>query len=164
MTLSVDARLKNLNDALLAFLNALGEERFLLFFFEPTDYPDVLPTTWTELTNAHLLEDMNWTSRAYRFTPRGYIRALKLSGRLNEEKFKQELGKLCAVLKRTLPNRNDFGLIGFQELVKESGVSEAFAQNALDADLIRHVFGKTGARWHGDHYVEVPQDFGLAPI
>ena len=32
-------------------------------------------------------------------------------------------------------------------MVAESGVSEAFAYNALDADLIRHVLGRIGATW-----------------
>ena len=46
----------------------------------------------------------------------------------------------------------------------ESGVSEAFAYNALDADLIRHILGRIGAAWDGEHLVKVPNDFGLVPM
>jgi hypothetical protein len=71
---------------------------------------------------------------------------------------------MCKVLKGCLKDRTDFGLISFYDLVTASGVPEAFAQNALDADLIRHVLGRNGAKWDGDHTVRVPHDFGLAPM
>jgi len=67
-------------------------------------------------------------------------------------------------LKDSLKDLTDFSLIPFQELVRESAVSEEFAHNALDADLIRHILATIGAEWDGEHLVKVPNDFGLAPI
>ena len=67
-------------------------------------------------------------------------------------------------MKHSLKGRSDFALIPFEDLVAESGVSEAFASNALDADLIHHILGRIGAEWDGEHLVKVPNDFGLAPI
>jgi hypothetical protein len=164
MTLSADARRANLNEALLAFLDKLGDGQFCWFYIIRTDYPDVLPTTWTELSNRGLLKDTDTNVETYQFTPRGYITALKLSGRSDEQQFREGLGNLCRVLKGCLKDRTgDFALIVFTNLVKESRVSEAFAQNALDADLIRHVLGRIGARWDGDQLVRVPHDFGLTP-
>jgi hypothetical protein len=68
------------------------------------------------------------------------------------------------VLKDSLKDRTDFALIPFQELVTESGVSEEFACNALDADSIRHILGRIGPAWDGEDLVKVPDDFGLIPI
>lgn len=164
MTLSPDARRKNLNEALVRFLNALGAGQFSVLYIDPADYPDVLPTTWTKLTNRGLLKDMNMNVEMYQITPFGYITALKLSGRSDEQQFRKELGRLCKVLKDSLKGRTDFALIAFEDLVKQSGVSEAFAYNVLDADLIRHILGRIGAQWDGEHLVRVPHDFGLTPL
>jgi len=64
-------------------------------------------------------------------------------------------------LKDSLKRRYDFVLIPFQELGTESGVSEEFAYNALGADLIRHILGRIGPAWDGEHLVRVPNDFSL---
>jgi hypothetical protein len=164
MTLSIMVRRKNLNEALVSLLNSLGEAPFTDLTFVPSHYPDVLPTTWTEMTKCGLLEDEGMNIVAYRLTKYGYIRALQESGRSEDPEFREQLGKICKVLKGCLNGRTDFGLISFHELVKESGVSEAFAQNALDADLIRHVLGRNGPGWDGDHAVRVPHDFGIPPM
>jgi hypothetical protein len=164
MTLSADARLVNLNEALIAFLNALGESQFSYFYIMRTDYPGVLDTTWTELTRRGWLKDTNMNVTSYQFTPFGYVQALKISRRSEEPQFRERLGSICKVLKDSLKDRTDFDLIAFQDLVKESGVSEGFAQNALDADLIWHIFGRIGAQWEGEHLVRVPHDFGLTPM
>lgn len=161
MTLSADARRANLNEALIAFLNGLGDGQFGVFYITTADYPHVLPTTWTGLVNTRLLKDLNMNVEMYQFTPSGYIAALKLSGRSDEQQFREGLGNLCRVLKGSLKDRTDSALVPFQDLVKESGVSEAFAYNALDADLIRHILGRIGAHWDGEHLVRVPHDFGL---
>jgi len=84
-------------------------------------------------------------------------------GRSDDPPFREKLSRLCNVLKDSLKGRTDFALIPFQELVTQSGVSEEFACNALDADLIGNMLGRIGATWEGKHFVKVPRDFGLAP-
>lgn len=165
MTLSVDDRRKNLKEALVTLLNALGDGKFATFWIDPNEFPNVLPTTWTELSNRYLLEDMNLNVPQYRFTPFGYVRALRVSGRADDNQFREDLGKICKVLKDSVKGRNEFAFFDLYELVKESGVSEAFAQNAIDADLITHVLDRVGARWEGDSFIiKVPHNFGLTPL
>ena len=48
----------------------------------------------------------------------------------------------------------------FQKLVAESGVSEAFAHNPLDGDLIRQISGRICPEWDEEYVVRVPDDFG----
>ncbi len=107
---------------------------------------------------------MNMNVEMYQLTQLGYVTALKISGRTDDPQFREKLGMLCKVLKSSLHGRTDFGLIALYDLVRESGVSESFARNALDADLIRHIFGKIGAAWEGEHIVRVPSNFGLTPL
>jgi hypothetical protein len=164
MTHSVDARRANLNEALIAFLNGLGDGHLCFFTINPTDYPIVLQTTWPELTSRFLLKDMDMNPQMFELTPAGYVMALQLSGRSNDPQFRERLGRLCRVLKGTLKDRTDSGLITLEDLLKESGVPEAFAHNAIEADLIRHILGRIGAVWEGERVVRVPRDFGLTPI
>lgn len=164
MTLSPEVRRANLGEALIAFLAALGDNRFNSFYIARTDYPDVLPTTWTELTSRALIRDMNLSVECYRFTPSGYVAALELSGRSGERQFREGLGNLCRVLKDSLRDRTQDACISFSDLVRASGVSQAFAYNALDADLIRRLLRRKGAEWLGDQLVRIPHDFGLSPL
>lgn len=161
MTLSAAARRSNLNEALIAFLNGLGDQQFTVHYIDPKDYPDVLPTTWRELTNRCWLEDTNMNFEMYKFTPSGYVKALEVSGRSKDPQFRAELGKICKVLKDSLKGRTDSAHFYLQELVKQSGVSEAFICNRRR--LIRYVLGRISAHWDGERLIRVPHDFGLTP-
>ena len=165
MTLSVDDRRENLKEALVTLLNALGDGMFATFWIDPSTFPNVLPTTWTELTSRYWLKDMDWSPQAYQFTSLGYVKALRISGRADDTQFREDLGKICRVLKDSVKGRNTFAFVDFFELVRESSVSEAFARNAIDADLVGNVLGRVGAHWEGDSLViKVPHNFGLTPL
>jgi hypothetical protein len=164
MTLSSDARRQNFDGALVSFLDALGDRLFCTFYISPSDYPNVLATTWTELTSRGLLNHLDWNIEMYQLTPLGYVTALKISGRADDPEFREKLGRLCKVLKGSLKDRTDFAFVAFHDVVKESGLSEDFARNALDADLIGRILGRTGAMWEGEHIVRVPNNFGLTPL
>jgi hypothetical protein len=164
MTLSSDVRRQNLGSALASFLDALGDKLFCTFYISPSDFPDVLATTWMELTTRGLLNDMNLNAEMYQLTPLGYVTALKISGRADDPQFREKLGRLCKVLKGSLKDRTDFVFVAFHDLARESGLSEEFARNALDADLIGRILGRTGATWEGEHIVRVPNNFGSTPL
>ena len=50
MTLSANARIANLNQAMIAFLNALGEEAFSYFHIVRTEYPSLILLQSAEAT------------------------------------------------------------------------------------------------------------------
>ena len=108
MTLSPDASRRNIEEALVSFIKALGEGWLSAFYIMRSDFPDVLPTTWTELTKSGLLKDMDMNVEAYQFTPFGYVKALKVSGRSDDPQFRGKLGDLCKVLKVSFKGRSDF--------------------------------------------------------
>jgi hypothetical protein len=150
-----------MREALVAFLRALGESKFTFFLIDPTQCPDVLPTTWLELTNNGWIRDMDMTPQSYQFTAMGFVEALRVSGLSEEKQFRENLGRVCNVLKGRVKDRTTFSFIPFWDLVKESGLSEAFVQNAIDADLIRWVLGRIGAQWEGEHLIKIPRNFAL---
>jgi len=165
VTLSIDDRRANLRDALIAFLDALGDRQFHLSFIEPAKFPEVLPTTWVELTNRHWIEEVDENGALCKFTSFGYVMALRISGCADEAQFREDLGKLCKVLKDSLKGRTTESLIDLYAVVKESGLPEAFVKNAIDADLIGEILGRIGAEWLGDSYfIRVPPNFGLTPL
>jgi hypothetical protein len=51
VTLCSYARGRNLNAALVSFLDVLGDKRFSAFSISPFDYLNVLSTTWAELAD-----------------------------------------------------------------------------------------------------------------
>jgi hypothetical protein len=161
MTISDDARRANLNEALNAFLIRLGDRQFVQFDIVRADFPDILPTTWTDLTERRWLRDLETNREMYRLTPLGYVKALKVSDMSDTPRFREQLGNICKVLKDSLKGRTEFAFVIFQDLVKQSGVSEAFAYNAIDADLIVYVLKRVGAQWDGNHLLKVPHNFGM---
>lgn len=150
-----------MKEALVAFLGALGEREFTLFIIDPTQNAKVLPTTWLELTEKGWIRDMDMTPQSYQLTPMGFVEALRVSGLSGEKQFREKLGRVCNVLKGRVKDRTTFSFIAFWDLVKESGLSGAFVQNAIDADLFRWVLGRIGAQWEGDHLIKIPPNFGL---
>jgi hypothetical protein len=164
MTLSPQARCENFDEALTAFLKALGDRPLRSLDISQSDYPSVCRTTWTELAEHGFLEDLNANAAMYRLTGPGYAEALKVSGRSDERWFQEDLGCLCKVLKDALCGRSEDEFIPLQVAATNSGLTEAFVENAIDADLIWEIFGKVGAHWSGEHLIRVPHNFGLPPM
>src|SRR5260370_29823679 len=105
MTVSANDRTRNMDEALMAFLSAMGDLQFVAYDIDPARHPDVLATTWTELEKRGWLEDINANIPYFRFTPFGYARALKVTGRTDAPEFRERLGQLCGVLKDAVNRR-----------------------------------------------------------
>jgi hypothetical protein len=161
MTLSAEDRRRNMNEALIEFFDELADQYIRFFRIVRINYPNVLPTTWKELTDRHWIRAIDANDQLYEFTATGYREALKQSGRDREPQFLEGIGKLLRVLKDSVKGRTCSSLIPFEALVQQSGVSREFAYNALDADLIRHVLKRNGAEWDGGNVVQVPPNFGI---
>jgi hypothetical protein len=161
MTLSAEGRRTNVNEALKAFLDGLAGGYFGTVYLERSNYPHVLNTSWTVIANEYLIEPIDDAEQFFRLAPAGYREALTLSGRDRDQQFRQDLGKLCEVLKKRVKGRDCGGVTMRLDLVQQSGLSEGFVCNALGADLIRHVLNRHGAEWDGDNLIRVPLDFGI---
>lgn len=166
MTLSASDRRKNLNEALVLLQNSVDDRRFDQQLFRPTEFGDILPTTLKTLTDKDWLEEVVRTiggPQFYRFTARGYLEALEISGRSREPQFLSQLGHLCRALKRHVDGRNDDAFVHIQQIADQAAVSVPLVYNAIECNLIDHIFRRTGARWYGStkgQLITIPVNFG----
>jgi hypothetical protein len=165
MTLSKLDLIDNLELALRLMLESLPANRpyeWELLDGDTAPFSPVFPTTWKALSRKGLVKEFSFNR--YRFTPAGWIEALKVTGRFASRDLKEKAGKLSAALKKRVKGRREDCLVSRTELANETGLSESFVYDAIDCHLLRHLFGSIDAYWApGDqmnNYIEVPIDFG----
>jgi hypothetical protein len=99
ITSSSDAGRRNLNEALVSFLQSRDDGRSSTSNIDPADYPDVLPTTWSQLTKSGLLKVGDVNGEKYELLPLGYLTALQLSMRSHAPQTRGKLGRIYRVRK-----------------------------------------------------------------
>ena len=90
---------RNLNEALVSFIETTDDGRSSTSDIDPADYPDVLPTTWTQLTKSGLLKVGDVNDEKYELLPLGYLTALQLSMRSHAPQMSGKLGRIYRVRK-----------------------------------------------------------------
>jgi len=65
VTSSSDGGRRKLNEALVSFIETIDDGRFTTSNIYPADYPDVLPTTWTQFAKRGLLKDEDMNAEKY---------------------------------------------------------------------------------------------------
>jgi len=80
-------------------------------------------------------------------TPQGWVAGLGFQKKL--EKQKPEAAKLVAALKRRIKanNRSRAITVSVADISAETGLSEAYIVNVIDARLIEHLWHKRSADW-----------------
>jgi hypothetical protein len=160
----------NIEEALRKMAARVGDDRFDYLLFDSTDgeFSDVLRTTW------ELLEQEGWIEQLrtdeYRLTASGWIEALRATGALCNPAMKDSLGKVCAHMKARCvagTGRHRDGTT-IQEVAAETGWSEAFIHNVVEAHLIRECLGQEDCDWEpGDEHMKncvmIPARFGMSP-
>jgi transcriptional regulator with XRE-family HTH domain len=163
MTLSANDRHKNMDVALRLMLDYVGDEGSEHVFIESNTaaFAAVLPTTWQELLRRELVRP---SSRYYLLTGEGWLKAMGLAGRLDDE-FDGKISKLCAFLKQKVKGRLEKGLVELSEIARSTGLSKGWVFNAIDSRVLARRYNMIEAYWlPGDqmkNYVEIPPDFGM---
>jgi hypothetical protein len=93
VTMSSHTERRKLDKALVSFLETIDDGRSSTPNIDPADYPDVLPTTWAELTQKGLLRKGDTIGEMYELMPLGFLRALKTSGRADAHQFREKRGR-----------------------------------------------------------------------
>lgn len=167
MSESPRTREENEREALRIMLGIIGNGRLDSELFEPADdrFKGILLTTWEELEEDGCLKRMSiWD---YRLTAHGWLKALNAAGTLGSSGIKEQLGKLCATMKRRCEEggRHRDGAT-IQELADDTGFSEDWIYNVVESHLIRECLNRVDCDWEpGDeymkNYVMIPARFGL---
>ena len=165
MTLSASERLENIDLALRLMLDRVGDKGCEHVFIEPDTpaFAAVFPTTWRELLRQRLVKPS--TPRYYLLSGEGWLRAMELTERLDEE-FDRKIGDLCAFLKRKVESgRREKGLTELSEIARSTGLSAGWVFNAIDSHVLATRYNVVEAYWlPGDsmkNCVEIPPDFGM---
>ena len=169
MSLSKEARLQNLEKAILLLMDELHGRCFMGVFIDERYDVDkrILPTTWKELKDQCFVRQTN-SHWSYTLSGRGWITGLKLLSRFDTDEMKAKVGRLCAVLKSKVKGRAHDSYATVDDIASESGLPGDFVRDAIESDLIRELFGTKGAEWDGHEgrgrFIRIPNDFGLPPL
>lgn len=123
---------------------------------------DVPPTTWKDL------EDMGeivvcWFHdqiEGVHFTPKGWFDSITLTGKLDEVAFQESFGTLTAALKKRVDRAND-AQVEVWRIVGETGLSEEFIANCINANIWRRKYARYGAEFLPDSqdFIGIPSRF-----
>jgi len=162
MSLSEKQRLDNVDLALSLFLKAADGKWFIHAFFNGEDpiFSDILSTTWDELQRRHYIATALRDS--FVFTEYGWRIALEKANKKSE--FNEQLGRLCASLKKQVDGRTQQAATTVEDLARDTGLSDYFIRNVIDSDLIGHWLNRHGAKWADPRFrgklIVVPIGFG----
>jgi hypothetical protein len=125
----------------------------------------ILGTTWSQLKEQSLVRQANNSRWLYTLSGYGLLHGLKMRGEFDTEETRQKTGKLAAALKRRIKSVNrecdQFADVG--ELTTETGLSQEFIRNAIEASFIEELFGTRGAEWDSSgrgRSIRIPNQFG----
>lgn len=167
MTLSKEARLKDLRRVLELMLSQLGEKSIeeALFCVDDPTFAGIQPTTWKELAARYWVERFDVIGAVeYRLTGPGWYGALEASGQLSTPDSVQRMSKLAAALKDSVKGRKDDAFVFPDSLSSESGLPETWIFNAIESDLLGRRFDMKSADWQPQSrktLIRVPIDFGM---
>jgi hypothetical protein len=165
MSKSEQERTENTREALRVMLGIAGDDRLDWTLFDAKDQrlAHILETTWEKLEATQCVERVQWD---YRLTAHGWVMALEAAGRLCDAEMKEDLGRICAALKRRCEiggRHRDATTV--QELAQETGSSEEWIYNIVEGHLIRICLKRVDCEWEpGDqnkNHVMIPAQFGL---
>lgn len=171
MTISAEKRVDAMSRALAYMLERIGDEsvaRFTIPISEGllADLPD---TTWTELTEAGLVQrhKVHNPPVRYQFTLEGWVAAHKLTGALGSDEVQARCQRLAAALKGHVKGRGQHGdvFVYYQTLASHANVPVWWMINMIKSGLLQEAFPgkKMNARWD-DANVRIPPSFGMAQL
>lgn len=169
MTISAEARTKNAERLLRQCVEVI-EGRGVSFreqFFEPGEAlaSDLLPLTWLDLLARGFVQ-VDTSRPFHRLTGAGWLEGLKLTGRCDDATERARL--LVRELRRVVDPRPDDGPEGIDDveaIAYRAGLSAVWVLNALESNLLAHVFGSRNYNVRLDYpVVYVPANFGHEPL
>ena len=156
--------------ALALMLNILGDQPIAGMFFRIDESPlsFIKGTTWIELRERGYVAPLfSSTSSSYALTGRGFLKALEVTGIVDDEAFQRNLGQLSRVLKSNVKGRGQPALVSVGTVVAESELSQAFVYNCIEGKVLDRVFKRRGADWASSFngvIIIAQSTFGQEPV
>lgn len=169
MTVSVKRRIDDKTAVLQRMLAELGDRAAGHVHFGQEDewFNAVLPTTWRELLDDHLIDDhfSSMGASRFRLTAHGWLRGVASSALVDEPDFRERCARLAAALKAVVkgrPSHHD-SYADPTTVATEIGVEEGWVMNAVQSKLLSVVF--PNSRWDATYkegLIRVSPTFGLS--
>jgi hypothetical protein len=136
--------------------------------FGEADLIDAAPlrTTMQELQDAGSVELRTFLSDPYPYalTIEGWFKAQHVSGRFDSPEFDDRRGRLCAAMKRAVPDRTEMALLTPDELAQAAGLPEGWVWNIFEANVLYRLdsHGRYRVRFENG-LIYIPTTFGHTP-
>jgi len=163
MSVSDTVRISDKKAALATMLQHVGDHdvRTVSFSSADEEVKDVLPTTWRELLDDHLIDDKYSAMGLARFrlTPAGWLRALASDPSIiDSDALRDRCRQLARALKAVVKGRDEHYdlFVHIQEIASATGIPEGWIYNAIRSRLLSVVFPRD--RW------DVQEDKGMLRI
>lgn len=171
MTISNEDRQADIDRALVLMLAGLGEHFVyeIAFRIEEPPFDEIKMTTWATLEKREWAKSTRENVACYWLTPKGWIAALKASGKYDEPELIERAQKLAAALKECVKGRELEHLRGVLtdhwELTARTQLPVNWLLNALDSQLLDELWPGRNMRVIQDRKsVRVPIDFGQTEL
>ena len=163
MSVSDAARISDKRTALATMLEHVGDHDVRVVSFSSLDeeVKEVLPTTWRELLDDHLIDDDYSTMGLARFrlTPAGWLRAIASDPSIiDSQAFRDRCRQLVKALKSVVKGREEHydQFVHIQAIASSTEIPEGWITNAIRSRLLGVVFPRD--RW------DVQEDKGMLRI
>lgn len=163
MSVSDSTRISDKRLALAIMLHHVGDHDVSTVSFSAADeeVKSVLPTTWRELLDDHLIDDKHSAigMARFRLTPAGWLRALASDASIiDSDVFRDRCRQLVKALKAVVKGRDQHydQFASIQEIASLTGIPEGWINNAIRSRLLGVVFPRD--RW------DVQEDKGMLRI
>jgi|LSQX01.1.fsa_nt_gb hypothetical protein len=168
MTHSAQDQMANISLAFRLLMEGLDARSIAvtLFYLDREPFSSIYNTTWKELEIQHWIEVLEIDGQpCCRFTGLGWLEALYQIGLFQDEALKRKMGEYAAILKNYVKGREQDKVISFNELVRETELSEGWVFNAIESGLLQKSFGIHDATWLDRGFlVKIPLNFGVKRI
>jgi hypothetical protein len=145
MTISPEMRRQNMNLALRKMSERLGEDFFDNGGFADTDpyFSEVLPTAWEELKDEGLVIEVQacmGEHARYMLTGLGWIEAIRLTGKLEDPVFRQQVIDFKTRLKAFVKGRQREATVSIPEFSRDFGIPQQWICNIIESGLLSRLF------------------------
>jgi hypothetical protein len=171
MSVSKEARTKDLVDLLTAYVAAIGDRFRLEIMVGPHDdgFMTFLPTTWVELEQGGLLaprHTFGTNGETWELTADGWLAGLELSGQIESTDLRERAVMLAQGLKALVKGRSSAvaPMVDERDLGPQVGLPVGWVRNALECNLLNAVFPTKDMTVEHDNRnrcFRVPPLFGL---
>ena len=150
--------------ALSALNEAVGDYFVSQVLLRKEEFPDVIQTTWEELDEQGLLEQIHYEN-CFILTGRGWLASVLAIDAHRTTNFRQRLAALFSTLKSYVRPSREAKVVLLSQILDKSGLPEGWVSNIIESKYLEEMNGRKGAAWLKYRtLVLIPGGFNSDPV